>query len=182
MLGESLRLHLQLGDRWRLASVLETIAGSVLVRHDPYRAARLLAASHSLRERLGTPVPPVERPAVEAALADAEGALGPASFGESWASGLGLPVADAVDLANQAMESRTPVSEVSVAPAMAEYHLTDREVAVLRLVRLGLTNREIGKQLFISPGTAGVHVSNILRKLAVTSRVQAAGIAHEMGL
>jgi predicted ATPase/DNA-binding CsgD family transcriptional regulator len=60
--------------------------------------------------------------------------------------------------------------------------LTDRELAVLRLVARGLTNREIGAELFISAGTAGVHVSNILRKLGVSGRVQAAGIAHEMGL
>ena len=53
---------------------------------------------------------------------------------------------------------------------------------MLRLISQGLTNREIGGRLFISAGTAGVHVSNILRKLGVTSRVQAAGIAREMGL
>jgi DNA-binding NarL/FixJ family response regulator len=53
---------------------------------------------------------------------------------------------------------------------------------VLRLVGQGLTNRQIGRELNISPGTAGVHVSNILRKLAVSGRVQAAGIAHQLGL
>ena len=60
--------------------------------------------------------------------------------------------------------------------------LTDREVDLLRLVARGLTNSEIGAELFISAGTAGVHVSNILRKLGVSGRVQAAGIAHQMGL
>jgi DNA-binding NarL/FixJ family response regulator len=45
-----------------------------------------------------------------------------------------------------------------------------------------MTNREIGEALFISPKTASVHVSNILAKLAVRSRVQAAGIAHRLGV
>jgi len=53
---------------------------------------------------------------------------------------------------------------------------------VLRLVAEGRTNREIGKALFISPKTASVHVSNILGKLGVKSRVEAAGIAHRLGL
>ena len=53
---------------------------------------------------------------------------------------------------------------------------------MLGLIGKGLTNREIGRQLFISPGTAGVHVSSILRKLGVTSRVHAAVIASELGL
>ncbi|HEX8615964.1 MAG TPA: tetratricopeptide repeat protein, partial [Thermoanaerobaculia bacterium] len=55
MLADSLRLHWELGDRWRSASVLEALGG---LRRDP----RLLGAAKSLRTRLGTPVPPVERP------------------------------------------------------------------------------------------------------------------------
>ena len=61
-------------------------------------------------------------------------------------------------------------------------HLTDREQAVLELLSAGHTNREIAAELFISPSTAGVHVSNILRKLGVKSRVQAATLAHELSL
>jgi DNA-binding NarL/FixJ family response regulator len=53
---------------------------------------------------------------------------------------------------------------------------------VLALVRDGHTNREIAAELFISPSTAGVHVSNILRKLGVRSRVQAATLAAQLGL
>jgi DNA-binding CsgD family transcriptional regulator len=64
----------------------------------------------------------------------------------------------------------------------APYGLTDRELAVLRLLAAGRTNAQIGAELFISPKTAGVHVSNILRKLGVTGRVQAAALAERAGL
>jgi DNA-binding CsgD family transcriptional regulator len=64
----------------------------------------------------------------------------------------------------------------------APYGLTGRELAVLRLLAAGRTNAQIGAELFISPRTAGVHVTNILRKLGVTSRVQAAAVAERAGL
>jgi DNA-binding NarL/FixJ family response regulator len=52
---------------------------------------------------------------------------------------------------------------------------------VLRLLAAGRTNAQIGAELFISPKTASVHVSNILRKLAVSSRT-AAATAERAGL
>ena len=64
----------------------------------------------------------------------------------------------------------------------APYGLTGRELAVLRLLAAGRTNAEIGAQLYISPKTAGVHVSNILRKLGVSGRVRAAALAERAGL
>jgi ATP/maltotriose-dependent transcriptional regulator MalT len=60
--------------------------------------------------------------------------------------------------------------------------LTAREREVLRLVAAGRSNREIGEELFISAKTASVHVSNILAKLEVSSRVEAAAVAHRDGL
>jgi DNA-binding NarL/FixJ family response regulator len=60
--------------------------------------------------------------------------------------------------------------------------LTDRERDVLRLLARGQSNRQIGTELYISPKTASVHVSNILAKLAVTNRTEAAAIAHREGL
>jgi DNA-binding NarL/FixJ family response regulator len=50
------------------------------------------------------------------------------------------------------------------------------------LVAEGRNNREIAATLFISPKTASVHVSNIFAKLDVSSRTQAAAIAHRSGL
>ena len=49
---------------------------------------------------------------------------------------------------------------------------------MLELVGEGLTNRQIAERLFISPKTAGLHVSNILGKLKVANRTQAAEVAH----
>jgi DNA-binding CsgD family transcriptional regulator len=60
--------------------------------------------------------------------------------------------------------------------------LTDREQQVLALLAGGLTNREIGDALFMSPKTASVHVTHILEKLGVESRVQAAALAVRLGL
>ncbi|PXY33664.1 hypothetical protein BAY59_08300 [Prauserella coralliicola] len=62
------------------------------------------------------------------------------------------------------------------------FGLTARELDILRLVAEGLSNREIGERLFISPKTASVHVSNILGKLGVANRVEAAATAHRHGL
>jgi DNA-binding CsgD family transcriptional regulator len=60
--------------------------------------------------------------------------------------------------------------------------LTSREVEVLRLLAAGMSNREIGAELFIATKTASVHVSNILAKLGAASRTEAAAIAHAQGL
>ena len=60
--------------------------------------------------------------------------------------------------------------------------LTAREFDVLRLVAAGRSNREIASELFISAKTASVHVSNILGKLGVTSRGEAAATAHRLRL
>jgi DNA-binding NarL/FixJ family response regulator len=60
--------------------------------------------------------------------------------------------------------------------------LTSREREVLRLIAAGRSNREIASVLFIAPKTASVHVSNILAKLGVDSRVEAAAVAHRLGV
>jgi DNA-binding CsgD family transcriptional regulator len=60
--------------------------------------------------------------------------------------------------------------------------LTPRELEVLQLVAAGRSNGEIGTALFISTKTASVHVSNILAKLGVSGRGEAAALAHRVGL
>jgi DNA-binding CsgD family transcriptional regulator/tetratricopeptide (TPR) repeat protein len=79
-----------------------------------------------------------------------------------------------------------PASDLTAAAAAptpaAQLGLTPREVEVLALVAAGRSNRQIAQALFISPKTVGVHVSNLLAKLGVAGRVEAAAIAHRLGL
>ncbi|TCC33196.1 helix-turn-helix transcriptional regulator [Kribbella speibonae] len=76
-----------------------------------------------------------------------------------------------------AHDSTDPVPDPTGAPA-----LTDREHQVLALLAEGMTNREIGQALYMSPKTASVHVTHILEKLGVQTRVQAAATAARLGL
>lgn len=70
----------------------------------------------------------------------------------------------------------------AVVQAQNDLGLTRREEEVLRLVAEGRSNRQIGEALFISGKTASVHVSNILAKLGVEGRGEAAALAHRLGL
>jgi ATP/maltotriose-dependent transcriptional regulator MalT len=67
-------------------------------------------------------------------------------------------------------------------PVAARLGLTAREFEVLRLVADGRSNPEVGAELFITAKTASVHVSNILAKLGVNSRGEAAAAAHRLRL
>jgi DNA-binding CsgD family transcriptional regulator len=62
------------------------------------------------------------------------------------------------------------------------FGLSARELEVLALVADGRTNRQIAEALFITEKTAGHHVSNVLAKLGLSNRVEAAALAHRAGL
>lgn len=97
--------------------------------------------------------------------------------------------------------ARTVAAALGARPLLAEIHaldgphrsrqrdassdgleLTPREVEVLALLARGLSNGQIGKQLFISTKTVSVHVSNLLAKLGASGRTEAAAVARERGL
>ncbi len=95
------------------------------------------------------------------------------------------PLADAVTLLAQRARltvRRAPEPALAPVDPADSLGLTSRERDVLRLVSAGRTNRQIAEELFISPKTASVHVSNILGKLGVSGRGEAAAVAHRMGL
>jgi DNA-binding CsgD family transcriptional regulator len=84
-------------------------------------------------------------------------------------------------------EARAPVARPSgqrgpATAAPSTFGLSPREQGVLAEIVAGRTNREIGERLFISEKTVGVHVGNILAKLGVGGRVEAATVALRLGL
>jgi DNA-binding CsgD family transcriptional regulator len=123
-------------------------------------AARLAGASLAVAERLGS------RWLAGEVTAFAHRARLPLGAGAD-GSGSGAPDGDGGRAATQADEP---------------FGLTPRERQVLALVAQGATNRQIGASLFIAEKTASVHVSRILGKLGVSSRTQAAAVAHRQHL
>jgi DNA-binding CsgD family transcriptional regulator len=125
----------------------------------------------------------------EALLATPHGGRAAAATVLSTAAGLAVehvPLTRAIqDLARRAridLDAATPQVQPDEPATARAFGLTDRELDVLRLLGQGKTNPEIAAALFISPRTAGVHVTHILRKLGATTRVQAATIADRAGL
>ncbi|MFJ3854628.1 AAA family ATPase [Streptomyces sp. NPDC090085] len=136
-----------------LARARRRLAEALLAAGDRDRAAALLREAHTTADRIGA-----------------------------------LPLRE--DLALLARRARIPLTAADTPapppgppedPAEA-LGLTSRERDVLRLVAAGSTNRGIAEELFISPKTASVHVSNILAKLGVAGRGEAAALAHRLRL
>jgi DNA-binding NarL/FixJ family response regulator len=69
-----------------------------------------------------------------------------------------------------------------VGPVAGKVALSEREAAVLEAVARGLSNREIGRKLWISEQTVKFHLRNVYRKLGITSRTEAARYAYRTGL
>jgi two-component system, NarL family, nitrate/nitrite response regulator NarL len=76
----------------------------------------------------------------------------------------------------------SPLSPAPAVPASPLLSLSPRELDILRGIARGESNKEIARTLGIAETTVKVHVQNVLRKLDVSSRVQAAVVATERGL
>lgn len=85
-------------------------------------------------------------------------------------------------IAGKVLRQATRARRDTITPMYLSDELTPRERAVLALVVKGLNNREIGEQLHLATGTVRNHVSDIMGKLAVADRTQAAVLAVQRGL
>jgi non-specific serine/threonine protein kinase len=173
---ESLALFRDQGDQRGIADCLEGLAGVLGAMQQPERAARLLGTAEALREATGATVWPANATDYGRSLSLVRGQLDEPAFAAAWAGGRVVPPEQAVA---EMLAAEPPGDQRGDAHGL---ELTPRERQVAALVAQGLTNRQIGAALFITEGTARLHVKHILRSLGFTSRAQVAAWAVEQGL
>jgi DNA-binding CsgD family transcriptional regulator len=144
-------------EPYPLAYALLRLAEAHCAVGDPQSAAGPVQQAHAIAERLGAA--PI---AAEAAALARRARL-------------------SLDLTRAPRQEPTPRTQKEPADELARFGLTEREREVLLLLAAGRSNPEIAQALFISAKTASVHVSNILAKLGVSGRVEAAAVAHRLG-
>jgi predicted ATPase/DNA-binding SARP family transcriptional activator/DNA-binding CsgD family transcriptional regulator len=175
-LREGLALIQRIGD-WEWATYcLESFAALAGAQGDGTRAARLYGAAEALRETIGAPLPPVDRPDYDRSVAAARSRLDEAAFAAAWAEGRAMPLETAVEYALADERPAPPPASAPEESAVDEQPglLTGREQEVALLVARGMTNRQISAELVISGRTVDNHVARILRKLDLRSRAQIA--------
>jgi non-specific serine/threonine protein kinase len=170
----ALRGFWDLGEQWNVAACLEGIAIAGSTRPSP-RATHLLGAAARLRQVIGAPMLPADRPAYEHALKAIRQEVGNRAFDAGWSAGaeltLDAAVAEALAMIAEEPEGPPAADELVLTGASP---LTRREQEVLRLLVEGLPDREIARALYITRRTASQHVGAILAKLGVASRTAAA--------
>jgi DNA-binding CsgD family transcriptional regulator/tetratricopeptide (TPR) repeat protein len=172
---ESLTLCKELGTKWTASESLDGMACIAAAEGEAVRAARLFGAARGLYEAGGYHHMPEEDAVREPYLADARSRLDEASWEEAWAEGRAMSMEQAIEYALSQEMPLTPPSPGSEQPSSDEPpSLTRREKEVAVLVARGLTNRRIAQELFLSEHTVHHHVTNILKKLNLTSRQQVA--------
>lgn len=163
---------------YELAQVHHRWAEALLIASgDRARATGLLRDAHGTAERLGA------RPLTETIeLLAYRARITLATSVDEIPTAVTVAADDATMDKAAEREQAEEQRQAAAAAAVESFGLTRREQDVHRLVAAGHTNRRIAEELYISPKTASVHVSNILAKLGVSSRGEAAALAHRLRL
>lgn len=184
LLQDGLQTAAALQNRWLLclgvqATVLLTGDGV-----DAERLARLMGAGDMLVQATGLPLDILERLSSRS-MASLRAQLEQQGLGTAYREGRSLQFQEIVTLALSLLEgfSQTVTRPETGAEELAhESPLSARETEVLQLVAEGLTSKQIGKQLFLSPKTVNFHLTSVFNKLGVDSRAQAVAVAARRGL
>ena len=173
--GEALTLRNEHGDLWGTAGILDGIAGVAVGIGKRHEAVVLLGAASAARARLGVKRGPhwLRGKQVREAV---KSQMTATNFAAAWDTGEALTHHQAIE------EARRVLDDAQTPGGASPVGLTPREHEVLTLIVAGLSNTEIGDRLFISTRTAQTHVTNILGKLCVSTRTEAAAKAVRDGL
>ena len=168
---QAVLLKNQLGAGEGLASTIEALAWVAGERGEAERAATLLGAADAVYRSIPGTLLPMYRADHDRCQAGASSRLGERAYRAAFGRGSGMTKDEAAEYAlgpEQAPASPPRAASKPVSP------LTRRERDVARLVAEGAGNREIGSRLFISERTVETHVTNMLNKLGLSSRMQLA--------
>jgi predicted ATPase/DNA-binding SARP family transcriptional activator/DNA-binding CsgD family transcriptional regulator len=180
-LKKGLTLLRDMGDKEWMAFCLEAFAGLAGAKTQGARATRLHGAAEALREEVGVPLPPADRPDYDHSVAAARSQLDEAAWETAWAEGKAMGLEKAIEYALSEEEAASPATTTPEQPSIGAQlpNLTRREKEVAALVARGITNRQIAQQLVLSERTVDNHVANILKKLGIGSREQVAARLNE---
>jgi len=185
---ESLTLSKELGEKLTASDSLEGLACVLASEGASEQATRLLGATLALREAIGYQNTLEEDAWREPYVAEARSLLGEASWEEALAQGRAMGLEEAIEYTLPAEKpSATTSSTTTAQPSTSSLPenpagLTSREVEVLGLVAVGMTNAQTAKELFVSIRTVETHLTSIYHKLGVSSRAAATRFALEHGL
>ena len=172
---ESLMLCKELGDKRTASESLEGLACLASSQGEAERAPKLFGAAEALGEAVDSQHMPEEAAWREPHLAAARSRLDEAAWDEAWAAGRAMSMEQAIEYALSEQKPVTSPSPDSELPSSDEPpSLTRREKEVAILVGRALTNRQIAQELVLSEHTVHHHVTNILKKLNLSSRQQVA--------
>jgi predicted ATPase/DNA-binding SARP family transcriptional activator/DNA-binding CsgD family transcriptional regulator len=171
-----LRMAQEAGDQRAVAYGFEGVATAVALQGAGVQGARLAArlygAADALRTALDIPLPPADYALNERSIVAARTTLGEAAFEAAWAAGRETELEAVIA---EALESDALAYSAQPVPAVnARARLSRRELEVASRVARGATNRQVAEGLHLSTRTVDKHVSNILRKLELSSRAQLA--------
>jgi ATP/maltotriose-dependent transcriptional regulator MalT len=180
-------LHASLSRRWAwmerrgMAECLAAIAELAVETGRFEDALRLFGPADALRRSIGILDTWQFQARRDEAQATARRELGERAAATARAASQAISLADAVNLAMSVTEQigAQAALEPDVPPP---FGLTPRELEVLRLVATGLSDRDIGDTLYISPRTVSRHLHSIYGKLGVASRTAASAVAHRLDL
>jgi predicted ATPase/DNA-binding CsgD family transcriptional regulator len=158
-------------DRNGLSMVLETLASMAADRGRHERAAILLGSAQRVRDSSSLTLIELYRQQHERSVSIILQGIGQKAFDVAFAGGRAMTIDEGVAFAVERTRPSRPAPPVKVAP---DTGLTSRQLEIARLVADDLTNRQIAARLFLSERTVETHVTNILNKLGLGSRVQLA--------